>query len=116
MKRAYSSPGDECVISVVGPLAGEDLEYEVTRVGTAPGKRRQGYARQAMRELLADADREGAILILVSGLGADDGVPANRRLDRHELRDWYTRLGFDAISPGSYPGTTLMQRVPRPVA
>lgn len=86
-----------------------DYEWEIQNVITAKRFRNKGYMRGLMKRVLEDADKEGIILLLTSGVGKDDGSG----MTADELVDWYCELGFDAIAPGRYPGTTVMQRAPR---
>lgn len=104
MKRLYTDPFQQCAVSCVKL---DDEEWEIQRVTTTERHRNRGLMRGVMKRVLYDADREGIVLLLTSGLGHDKGMSTK------ELVEWYCRLGFDAIAVGSHPGTTLMQRVPR---
>lgn len=86
-------------------------EWEVTNVVVRKGYRGGGFGSEVLKLVTADADKEGVVLLLTSGLGP--GYSGG--LSTEQLRAWYERHGFDAIAPGSYPGTTLMQRVPHPL-
>lgn len=104
MKRIYSEAFGCCSAALVKIT---DEEWEIQSVNTKRENRGKGHARVLMKRILADADREGIVLLLTAGIGRESG------LSTEELVEWYCRLGFDAIAPGSFPGTTLMQRVPR---
>jgi GNAT superfamily N-acetyltransferase len=60
--------------------------YVVNRVNTPRLHRGKGVARELMRQVLEDADREGVTLTL--WINASDG------LTRNQLKAWYRRLGF----------------------
>lgn len=106
MKRLYIRRADEGDCRITLRRLDEE-EWEIQTVMTAVPCRNRGMATSLMREVMADADAESYVLLLTSGIGRDSG------LSTEQLVDWYERLGFDAIARGSYPGTTLMQRVPR---
>lgn len=70
-----------------------DVVWLLCRVMTAAhlGFRGQGYARQLMDQVLADADAEHIALILSVEPGAGT--------DETRLRAWYARLGFTQLMP-----------------
>lgn len=85
----------------------EGGDAEVQTVWVRAGHRLDGHGSALMREIMADADAEEKVLLLTSGIGR---VGA---LSTEALVEWYGRLGFDALAPGPYEGTTRMQRAPR---
>jgi ribosomal protein S18 acetylase RimI-like enzyme len=108
VKEEYRTPNGEGWAFV--QIYVEDGEAEVTNVRVREGCRGKGWGANLMKQIIEDADREGVVLLLTSGLGYDTGLRAR------ELVAWYVRLGFDAIAVGRTPGTTIMQRVPHPVS
>lgn len=104
MKKLYTDAYGHASVTLVKV---SDEEWEIQNVWTNLGYRKKGHMRLVMRRVLEDADSEQVILLLTSGVGRASGMSAE------ELVEWYSRLGFDALAPGSYPGTTVMQRVPR---
>lgn len=71
-----------------------------TGIDVAHNERGKGVARDLMRVVLDDADREGVTLIL-------SVEPDGTGLSFEQLKSWYTRLGFEEISDGT------MERYPR---
>lgn len=74
------------------PFGLTEVSHVITEVQTSREARGRGHARELMREVLADADREGAVL----GLAAqpDGSIGA---LDEAALANWYRRLGFKEL-------------------
>lgn len=97
MKKHYDSPCGHAGVTVVDY---GDGEVEIQTVVTDIGYRRRGVMRALMDEVLADADREGVILLLTVGQGYEAGM------SYADLRAWYERLGFDGL------GGNRMQRMP----
>jgi GNAT superfamily N-acetyltransferase len=94
-----------------------DGDYEIENVVTTPPHRGTGLQRELWKRVLADADREGACLLLTvgSGRGATN-QNGNRGLTSKELFEWYERLGFHGLMGGpeiaeGY-GRTRMERWP----
>lgn len=85
----------------------EPPEYEVQNVWTAPQVRWTGVQRKLWQAVLADADREGATLLLTVGHGSTAG------LDSTALFEWYERLGFHGLA-GGINGTYREARMERP--
>lgn len=88
-----------------------DGDYEVQNVVTAPHARREGLQRELWGRILADADAEGAHLLLTVGSGRGE---RNGGMSSAQLYDWYCRLGFHGIAGGK-DGTYVsarMERVP----
>jgi len=66
----------------------------------------KGYGKSLMKDVLADADRERAVIYLE--VRADDG----NGLSQEELVKWYLRLGFENCAQLSR-GLPYLQRFPR---
>lgn len=100
MKESYRHPDGHAVVWLKFL---EDDDWEVQNVVTTPTDRGRGLQRELWKEIVADADREGACLLLTvgSGRGASGGGLTHR-----QLWDWYERLGFCGLAG------TRMQRVP----
>lgn len=80
----------------VSLMAMGDGDWMVYNVVTDPEHRRTGLQSELWKEVLADADRLGAVLML--------DVRANSR--EAILRAWYERLGFYP-----YGGTRMVREV-----
>lgn len=111
MRECYSTPRGEAAAWVRDYGDGDG---ELHLVGTKKSERGKGHMRTVMAELLADADREGVCLLVVSGIGRSDGSG----MTAEELVEWYERLGFESLGPWCYvesagTHTTRMQRPPR---
>jgi ribosomal protein S18 acetylase RimI-like enzyme len=61
----------------------------LTRINTLPHCRGKGFARTLMREITADADREGITLYLEINASGD--------MSYDQLAAWYERNGFEDI-------------------
>lgn len=92
VKRLYHSP---CNHAAVYLKALGDGDWEVETVITDSGFRRQGLQREIWARVTADADAEGAHLLLTVG---DGGAPWLGALDHRQLWDWYDRLGFYGLA------------------
>lgn len=60
--------------------------YMLTRINVPVQHRGQGYARQLLKQILDDADREGVIIKLHVSEGGG--------LSDEQLTEWYKRHGF----------------------
>lgn len=111
MKLNYYSPCRHCWVRVSD---WRDGEAELSNVFTSVGHRGKGLARALMREVCADADREGVTLLLTVGHGRG---PGGDGLRSDQLYEWYTRLGFHGLAGGSGDSyaRTRMERPPYPV-
>jgi GNAT superfamily N-acetyltransferase len=87
-------------------------DWEVQSVVTTPDHRGKGLQRELWKRVLADADREGACLLLTVGSG---GIYKGA-LSSEQLFHWYERMGFHGLMGGpelaeGY-GRTRMERWP----
>lgn len=109
MEKAYLHPSGHAAV-YCKHLGDED--WEVESVATTPDYRGQGLQRELWKRVLADADSEGACLLLTVGSG---GIH-RRSLSSEQLFDWYERLGFHGIMGGPEiaegRGRTRMERWP----
>jgi len=81
-----------------------DGAWYINRINVPEEFRGKGYGTRLLKQVLQDADAEGAILLL-------DPVPSGG-LSRRELTDWYLRYGFE-IRPRPGDGLGLLERVPK---
>lgn len=88
----YSSPCSHAAV-YVKPLG--DGDWEVETVITDPPYRGKGLQRELWERIAADADAEGAHLLLTVG---DGGAPWLGALEHRQLWDWYDRLGFHGLA------------------
>lgn len=82
--------------------------YKIAMIYTAVSARREGLATDLLREVCADADREGATLTLAVVPEQTGGKAPNVP----QLMDWYAKHGFVEIS--SHIGWPRMIRLPQP--
>lgn len=61
----------------------------VSLIRTPPVLRGKGLARQAMAELIAEADRQGVTIVLTP-----EPLAGDRSTSRRRLEGWYRSLGF----------------------
>lgn len=100
MEESYIAPGGHA--AVYTRYLG-DGDWEIENVTTTPAHRGEGLQRELWKRVLADADSEGAHLLLTVGSGRGAG---NKGLDHRQLWRWYERLGFNGLAG------TRMERVP----
>lgn len=78
-----------------------DKVREVTRLWTAPGNRKQGYATELLKQVCGEADMLGYVLMLQpKEFGRSEGLK--------DLAKWYERFGFVKIQNNP----VLMARAP----
>jgi predicted GNAT family N-acyltransferase len=68
--------------------------YVIHRINVPKEFRGQGHARELMRQIIKDADRENVTLTL--GISPSDG------LTFEQLRQWYERRGFKRVRLNEY--------------
>lgn len=93
MKDGYSAYPLRAHASLMPFDAYEPGAWLLTGIDVAHKERGQGVARELMRRVLRDADRERVVLCLAIH-------PDGTGLDHDQLRAWYKRLGFKDM-PGS---------------
>lgn len=76
----------------------------ITRINVPKGQRQQGIGTDLLKEILADADREGMTLHIE--VQASDGP------SRKQLRQWYMKYGFVSSDVFKY----FLIRTPQPPA
>lgn len=89
MKSSYSKIVGTMRLAVLdlSPACDEGMDgFIVNRVNTPHDHRGKGYARELMRECLADADAEGVTLYLWINPYGD--------MTYEQLSAWYIRCGF----------------------
>lgn len=89
MKQQYFIPEVRAIADVSEYSSGTDIRktYVINRINVPKGEARgKGYARELLRRILADADTEGARLVL--NISESDG------LTYPQLKCWYQRHGF----------------------
>lgn len=95
MRSAYGVPG----IRAVAHLDLYRGRWTVTGVSVPEDERRRGHGGTLLRQITADADREGVTLylkVLASGGNAEAEARGARRtyLTSDELVEWYGRYGW----------------------
>lgn len=97
MRSAYGVPGTRAVAHLDYYLG----RWTVTGVSVPPAQRRKGHGSALLRQITADADREGVTLYLNALASLDDGEYDHERgealvpyLKNDELVAWYGRHGF----------------------
>ena len=70
------------------------LVREISRVETAPADRRKGHASELLRQVCAEADKRGMLLLLQCRPYGDGGMDADR------LECWYAAFGFVPMPGG----------------
>lgn len=75
--------------------------WYIHRINVPRDARGQGRASMLLQNLLDDADREGVTLEL-------HPIPSDG-LNFESLAAWYTRKGFEVVTPGTW----LMRRTPK---
>jgi GNAT superfamily N-acetyltransferase len=71
--------------------------YLVRAIEVAPEHQGKGYGSRVLREVCADADREGVTLMVIARLvrlHVDERPSTASRLSAEELAAWYRRHGF----------------------
>lgn len=97
MKICYFDAGTRSIID----LTPTGSAYMINRISVLPPHRGRGHASLLMRQVVDDADEEGAIL----QLSIEPGI--NSSMGFHALFRWYTRWGFRTINP-----MPMMRRLP----
>lgn len=94
MKLCYA---DRATRSVADVVAADHLGahiFVITRISVPKEYRGQGVGRQLLKEVLADADKEGVRLVLEINPYGD--------MTFKQLEAWYTRNGFLQTIEGYY--------------
>lgn len=79
--------------------------WEVNRVNVPQPHRGYGHGSELLKRLTADADAEGATLVL--------NIYASGALDHQALVEWYRRNGFTLTSRPSQEDPWMMRRLPQ---
>jgi ribosomal protein S18 acetylase RimI-like enzyme len=88
MKGTYDHPTGAYLETY--KIKGRRLAYEVTFISVPREHRGQGIGRELLREALADADKEGAVLELC--------VSSGGKMTDADLARWYERNGFEQLT------------------
>lgn len=96
MREHYMHQATRSIISLSPPTYSTHPGWTICRVSVLPQHRGQGHASQLMRDVTADADRDGVTLYLDI---QPDHSPES--LSFEELYKFYARNGFKAW--GHYP-------------
>jgi GNAT superfamily N-acetyltransferase len=103
MRSRYAIESDGKTVAVAA-LMRLRSRYLVRMIGVVPEHQAKGYGSRLLREVCADADREGVALRLHV---QEEPSVAISLLSAEQLADWYRRHGFR----GS-PGPRGMTRLP----